>query len=1249
MSDHDNFDTGAGNRVANAPYTSHHPVPTVQRYEEQQQHREDLARPADSSRESEPNSTSHAIKSYLHFNGGSHTGTAGQNGTPAPYKSQNQNDQHDQSAETPHERGSNSENQSNTKDEADSVRADSDGHKSPEDTQQTVVNEQDPKKKRKSFKHMKRDDQGREVTDPVTHLPVTIHDSTDQELKNVPENPTPAGSDPRSATGPRGASKSDSQLSREHEEAESEHKGMQRLFPPPDFQAMKHQISSTYKLAITVGLSLTMLASCAPILINYVFLVNGPRSWPYMVFSMGVVPFLGLAIGAAVILGLRSWTDHKVDGIWDDGIWAGSRAQEEKQYDDLPIPESVQWLNSLLASVWPLINPDLFTSLSDTLEDVMQASLPKLVRMISVEDLGQGSESIRILGIRWLPTGAAARSVSADGQLKSGDNDDSDRKAPGQGEVEDDTKPTDTDKDQGKPSSVDKQDENNDENVAEGMEAEQGDFVNMEVAFSYRATSSGKGIKKKAKNAHLYLVFYLPGGFRFPVWVEVQGIVGTLRMRLQLVPDPPFFSLCTLTLLGQPKASLSCVPLTRRGLNIMDLPIISSFVQSSIDAALAEYVAPKSLTLDLKDMLEGDDFKKDTQARGAIMVRIKRAANFKEGDGNLGGLKKGSSDPYVSVGWAKFGKPVWSTRVILKDMEPVWDETAFILVTQEELNAEERLRVHLWDSDRGSADDDLGRIEVDLKEIMQHSASSNGRMWDREDGFIAMDADEKMPGTLQWSVGYFRKVKIQEEQLAKQTAEPDIKTIKALKDKVSEQAARKLREAPKEDASKEIELQKAQDLKAREDQLVISSPPPDAYPTGILSIQIHNITGLQFEKMNKEKDDEGDDSENIDGDLPSSYCTVIVNHQKTFKTRTKPKNSEPFFNASTERLIRDWRTTEVMVAVSDARIHENDALLGIIYLPLAHMFNERCQTVDNYPLVGGIGYGRARISMVFRSIQLQIPKELLGWDYGTIEVTGPITSKGLPEDLRGLRIKLRTSINRGKMYDNNTEGKWTAKKDRNVCLAVRKRYCSALVIEFRKNRAIMDKTPAIAILWLKDIPDEEETTVTLTVWRGMDLKRAENNCLEEMGERVGTINVPLKLWHGLSNYHRRLMSKSPTLKDVFEVLDTASDNKEIRDVMDEDDPNDSDSSDSGVSDLIPTALKGGDDEELQTSGKRGPIDQIKDYKDNRKQLHRQQRGIMQYKGARTLKWMKTKVDHGKDHIANTFHHHERDPGIETEV
>lgn len=125
-------------------------------------------------------------------------------------------------------------------------------------------------------------------------------------------------------------------------------------------------------------------------------------------------------------------------------------------------------------------------SISDTLEDVMQASLPSMVRMVAVEDLGQGSEALRILGVRWLPTGAAARSIGSDGKLKSSNQEKQDRKVEDDGEGQSEQPQHDT------------------------MEAEEGDFVNLEIAFAYRP-STGRGIKSRAKHAHLYLAFYLPG------------------------------------------------------------------------------------------------------------------------------------------------------------------------------------------------------------------------------------------------------------------------------------------------------------------------------------------------------------------------------------------------------------------------------------------------------------------------------------------------------------------------------------------------------------------------------------------------------------------------------------------------------------------------------------------------------------------------------------------------------------------
>lgn len=900
-------------------------------------------------------------------------------------------------------------------------------------------------------------------------------------------------------------------------------------------------------------------------------------------------------------------------------------------------------------------------------QDVMQASLPRLVRMVSVDDIGQGSESIRILGIRWLPAGAAARSVSSNGKLdkKKPDSKQSDRTVPGEGEVQESQAKYNKDSSpNGKEQSSDKktQDEQENEQTAEGMEAEEGEFVNVEVAFAYRARPEKKNTKNRAKNAHLYLAFYLPGNIKLPVWVELGGIIGIMRLRLQLTPDPPFFSLCTLTFLGQPKVDMSCVPLTKRGLNIMDLPLISNFVQSAVDAAMAQYVAPKSLTLDLKDMLMGDDFKKDTAARGVLVVKIRSAFNFKEGDLGLGFLsKEGSADPYVTVGWAKFGKPVWSTRVILSDMEPHWEETAFVLVTPDELNVRERLRLQLWDSDRATADDDLGRIEVDLKSILKDERS-NGKMWDRKDGFHALKAGEGMPGKLVWSVGYYSKTRIMDEQMAHQKSEPELKTVEDLKRKVHAESTDKLREA-KDDESAEVEQQKAQDLKEREDKIIIATPPLKDYPSGILSIVVHQITGLELEVINKnqlaKKETDSDEQEEGD-DLPSSFCTIILNHQKIFKTRTKPKNAKPFFNAGCERFIRDWRSTEVMISVRDARVHEDSALLGMVVLPLSDIFKHRSQVNGIWPLTGGIGYGKVRISMVFRSVQLQAPENLLGWEYGTLDIKPEIKGNFQDQSLKGLRIKARTSLGRGK-FQANGSGNWKTKHGQNVRLAVRKRFSSPMMIEFRSSSALIDKTTAFSVLWLNQVPDEKEQTIILAVWKG-DMARAEKNTLEEYGEKVGEITITLTLRRGLSGYHGVLASKDSNIADVMEVLDCAHDNNEVDPTTGLGDEStttsssssssDSSSSDDEEEEALSTRkarFKDGASSDLSTDGKRGPADQIRDYKTHSKQLHRKNRGLMQWKGPRTVKWAKDKVTHAEQRVAGLIGHHERESGIETEV
>lgn len=266
-------------------------------------------------------------------------------------------------------------------------------------------------------------------------------------------------------------------------------------------------------------------------------------------------------------------------------------------------PESAMWLNSLLHGVWGIINPALFTSVADMLEDGLQASMPAVIKAVRVADIGQGSESIRILGVHGIH---AAQ---------------------------------------------------NDEHFVGD------DFVNLEVALAYRAKNKGSGLRDRSQNPHLLMQFWTSGSIVLPVWVELTGMIATVRLRLQLTPNPPFLSALTFTLLGQPKITLKCTPLAKNFLNVMDVPGLSGWLQRTIDDAISAYVIPRSMSLDLKTILTGRE-KMDTDAIGVILVTIKRASGFKNGDGIQVWKSKDSrkGDPYVTLGWAKLGKPLWSSR-----------------------------------------------------------------------------------------------------------------------------------------------------------------------------------------------------------------------------------------------------------------------------------------------------------------------------------------------------------------------------------------------------------------------------------------------------------------------------------------------------------------------------------------------------------------------------------------------------------
>lgn len=497
MSDHANFDEAASRRNFKAPYSSRHPVPNVQGYEETLQTREkdttyDRRHENVSVHATSVSSVIDAAKNHLLHR---HCEAHKQSGQQQPYQSQNRNCEATYLDKSGRDSTLSARTDEDTSQPADRhVCTDGTVH-DPE----YAGNTKDQISGAENTTPMRREHQGREVTDPVTHLPIVIHDATSPELHSVPENKVHASS--------ASHSEKEDHSTQESPEQQVVHYGMKALFPPPNFEATGQQLASIVKAALTAGLGFLLGTSLLLLIWSHLYHARWhseqdaghTRGWSIsFLFSIAFL-LSHAALGTLMIFGTRTWVEMKTRAMWEDETWNSARTHDDEDSAN-PVPESVQWLNSLLISVWPLVNPDLFTTLADTLEDVMQASLPKFVRMISVDDLGQGNEAIRILGIKWLPPGNARKDVSTSGKTRERD----------QGQGDDTDAPEDGERVKG--------DNNPDPRggiaLPEGMEAEEGDFVNVEVGFAYRASSTGKTMRVKAKNAHLYLIFYLPGGIQ---------------------------------------------------------------------------------------------------------------------------------------------------------------------------------------------------------------------------------------------------------------------------------------------------------------------------------------------------------------------------------------------------------------------------------------------------------------------------------------------------------------------------------------------------------------------------------------------------------------------------------------------------------------------------------------------------------------------------------------------------------------
>jgi hypothetical protein len=524
------------------------------------------------------------------------------------------------------------------------------------------------------------------------------------------------------------------------------------------------------------------------------------------------------------------------------------------------------------------------------------------------------------------------------------------------------------------------------------------------------------------------------------------------------------------------------------------------------------------MSIDMRAILQGDSVQKDVEALGVMWIRIHRAVGLSKQDRS--GAEHGGSDPYITLAFSKYGKPMYCTRVITDDLNPIWEETTALLVTPELIKADENLSVELWDSDRHTADDIVGKVELSMQKMIQHP----GKMYPQVSKLAGMDAGSEMPGELHWEVGYFGKPKFR----------PALRT---------DGKNRALPEALKDDP-------KLQDDKgvtnSEEDDAVMTTPPDPLWPSGICNVIVHQIVNLELENVKgsvgnrKGREFEpakpyGESTEETGGDLPTSYCTILYNDQLVYRTRSKAVSSQPIFNAGTERFVRDWRSAIVTVTVRDSRNREHDPILGVVPLKLSDILDTSSQVTRWYPLDGGIGFGRIRISLLFRSIETRLPPQMLGWDVGTFEFRSErILALGYNHSPK---LKLRTGGSTGKL--SRTHAKKLDEGDgyywdlsahdgkNNVRLPVKYRYRSPIVFEF--HTASKRKADAYAVIWLQHFIDNEDADINIPIWQTAHPSRltqnyiTEDNCQKEPGledlKEIGRLQFRARFKAGTDESH----------------------------------------------------------------------------------------------------------------------------------
>ncbi|KAE8223512.1 hypothetical protein CF319_g3463 [Tilletia indica] len=902
-----------------------------------------------------------------------------------------------------------------------------------------------------------------------------------------------------------------------------------------------------------------------------------------------------LAIAVATCAAYVLWV--QLDRSGGDLLWEAEwRSIENKAHQSPEGGETALWINHCLRIVWPLLDSSLFTPFVDLLEDSLMQEVQSLgiVHGCRVEDLDQGQTALQIKSFRILDSDAAAF-VGSTSASSSGGGDD------------------------------------------RGSGEDTGEYINLEVSFSYRGAKRKGAASTKANHAdsahlareveaedstmeareNIHMLLYMMIGLQkiaaveLPVWVSVLGIEGKVRLRLQILPTPPFAKTVAVTFPSLPALELSARPLGRKMLiDAMQLPLVSNYILHSVENVIKGFISPRSYTVDVPALLGAADGPQHTYALGVIIIVLHEASHIPASDSN------GSSDPFVQISFSKAGRPLHRTRVWRKTRDPIWMEWSPLLVSPDEVRDKELIRLTVFDADRFSADDALGKVEISIDRLIRsyhkHSQEDDvSQMFDcREEPLQPMTRGGKTAGTLKYSAAFFglalgegqamsphRQAMLKAATMRSMSGAtpttdsssitPGMSAFEALKgDAPSQETTPQAEpvdleqfETPFDKFVKKLGLPTDEKLlrerferKQRVHKLVEAiegaeaahqAPPQIDRPAGILVWHIHSLDSLEIPSTQKSlgkrshvknKLSTAEDHSELTGSrkLPSSYVQVILNDVAVFRTRTKPLNAQPFVNSGSERWVSDWTKTRIDFVVRDARQRESDAIIGVVGLRIADVLKTSGRVTDRWSISGGVGYGKIRISLLFRSIDVTIPKSLGGWNIGVLEV-GACRVSGLAAaeferrdcsllfesgsasaETEDVPSKVMPTV--AGTSDSGPSVAFSWPLDNAIKVPVRTRYPSKLFITLRSDRSLgRHTTHAFAMLPLNRIPDDTLITRRVPLFHTQNLQTFEQETLRAM-------TAPKQLASSATMHSSR---RAPILEELCDVADQGLTPKDV--------------------------------------------------------------------------------------------------------